>query len=309
MPIIVNVDVMLAKRKMPSGELAEKIGITAANMSILKTGKAKAIRFSTLNAICKALDCQPGDILEYRPGPDDEELEEDEKFNHMKRIIAILLSFAPLFAFAQEHQIIGGYLLDGEDSFEELDAAVVTDAKRKDKNLDGKGMKLPGVIMMMNPESVGQEIGSIIEVKHPFLVKSICFTVKENRMEGCKARINIYRVTDSNNLDNIVTMPIYQEIPRTEKKTTFSIAPEENLELQPGEYYISFALSDISEAIEAKWVNSKTWDGKERYANQLEDCIYFPVYVKSSYSRKNTDSPLTKWKYNIGMSVRGKILD
>lgn len=73
MPIIVNVDVMLAKRKMASGELAEKIGITAANMSILKTGKAKAIRFSTLNAICKALDCQPGDILEYRPGPEDED--------------------------------------------------------------------------------------------------------------------------------------------------------------------------------------------------------------------------------------------
>ena len=75
MPIIVNVDVMLAKRKMASGALAEKIGITAANMSILKTGKAKAIRFSTLNAICKALDCQPGDILENRPGPDDEDNE------------------------------------------------------------------------------------------------------------------------------------------------------------------------------------------------------------------------------------------
>ena len=70
MSIIVNVDVMLAKRKMSSGELAEKIGITPANMSILKTGKAKAIRFSTLNAICKALDCQPGEILEYRPGDD-----------------------------------------------------------------------------------------------------------------------------------------------------------------------------------------------------------------------------------------------
>ena len=61
---------MLAKRKMSSGELAEKIGITPANMSILKTGKAQAIRFSTLNAICKALDCQPGDILEYSPGDD-----------------------------------------------------------------------------------------------------------------------------------------------------------------------------------------------------------------------------------------------
>lgn len=66
MAIVVNLDVMLAKRKMASGELAERIGITPANLSILKNQKAKAIRFSTLNEICKALDCQPGDILEYR---------------------------------------------------------------------------------------------------------------------------------------------------------------------------------------------------------------------------------------------------
>lgn len=60
-----NVDVMLAKRKMSSAALAEKVGITPANLSILKTGKAKAVRFSTLEAICKAMDCQPGDVLEY----------------------------------------------------------------------------------------------------------------------------------------------------------------------------------------------------------------------------------------------------
>ena len=67
MPIIINIDVMLAKRKMQSQELAEKIGITQANLSILKTGKAKAIKLSTLEAICKALDCQPADLLEYIP--------------------------------------------------------------------------------------------------------------------------------------------------------------------------------------------------------------------------------------------------
>ncbi len=66
MPIIVNLDVMMAKRKMSLGELAERIDLTQANLSILKTGKAKAIRFSTLEAICKELDCQPGDILEFR---------------------------------------------------------------------------------------------------------------------------------------------------------------------------------------------------------------------------------------------------
>ena len=64
--IVVNLDVMIAKRKISSGELAEKVGITQANLSILKTGKAKAVRFSTLDSICKALDCQPGDILEFR---------------------------------------------------------------------------------------------------------------------------------------------------------------------------------------------------------------------------------------------------
>lgn len=65
MPIIVNLDVMMAKRKMSAGELAERIDITPANLSILKNNKAKAVRFSTLEAICDVLDCQPGDILEY----------------------------------------------------------------------------------------------------------------------------------------------------------------------------------------------------------------------------------------------------
>jgi len=66
MPIIINLDVMMAKRKMRSKDLAQELGITEANLSILKTGKAKAVRFSTLEALCKALDCQPGDILEYK---------------------------------------------------------------------------------------------------------------------------------------------------------------------------------------------------------------------------------------------------
>lgn len=75
MPIVVNLDVMLAKRKMRLGELAEKIDISIQNLSVLKTGKARAVRFSTLDAICEALDCQPGDILEFRP---DNETETNE---------------------------------------------------------------------------------------------------------------------------------------------------------------------------------------------------------------------------------------
>lgn len=69
MPIVVNVDVMMARRKMSLTELAEKVDLTLANLSILKTGKAKAVRFNTLEALCHALDCQPGDLLEYVPEP------------------------------------------------------------------------------------------------------------------------------------------------------------------------------------------------------------------------------------------------
>lgn len=68
MPIIVNLDVMMARRKVSLGELSATVGLTPANLSILKTGKAKAVRFSTLEAICRALDCQPGEILEYHDG-------------------------------------------------------------------------------------------------------------------------------------------------------------------------------------------------------------------------------------------------
>ncbi|MCU4767899.1 helix-turn-helix transcriptional regulator [Bacillus toyonensis] len=72
MAIIINIDVMLAKRKMSVTELSERVGITMANLSILKNGKAKAVRFSTLEAVCKTLDCQPGDILEYKSGEENQ---------------------------------------------------------------------------------------------------------------------------------------------------------------------------------------------------------------------------------------------
>ncbi|WP_077962509.1 helix-turn-helix domain-containing protein [Ensifer adhaerens] len=71
MPIVVNLDVMLAKRKVRSRDLAEQVGITEQNISLLKSGKVKGVRFDTLEKICVALDCQPGDILEYRPEPDE----------------------------------------------------------------------------------------------------------------------------------------------------------------------------------------------------------------------------------------------
>jgi len=75
MSIIINLDVMMAKRKLSLNELSDKVGLNLSNLSILKTGKARAIRFTTLNSLCKALHCQPGDILEYIDSEDDDEIE------------------------------------------------------------------------------------------------------------------------------------------------------------------------------------------------------------------------------------------
>ena len=223
----------------------------------------------------------------------------------MKKQLIIIAMFVSILANAQEPQIIGGYLLDGKDSFEELEAAVLTESKSKEKTLGSKGMKMPGAVMAMTPRSIGKEIGSIVQTKHPFLVKTINFTVDENRMEGCKASIRIYKVHDEDNLENIVTMPIYQEIPKADKKTTFNIAPEESLFLEPGEYYVSFALTEIGSDIKERWADSHTWSDKEQSTKYMQDRIYFPVYLKTSFTRSNPEQPLTKWGANIGIEVMG----
>ena len=223
----------------------------------------------------------------------------------MKRIAIIILALIPLFAAAQEPQIIGGYLLDGKDSFEELEAAVLTESRSKGKDLGSKGMKFPGGCIFMTPESVGKEIGSIVTTKHPFLVKTISFTVEENRMEGCKANLRIYRMESGDSLLNIVTIPIYQDIPKATRKTVFSIAPEESIILEPGEYYISFCLSEISREIMEKWAEAGKWSEDQRFSMYTQDRIFFPLYLKNSYTRERSGQPLTRWGANIGIEVSG----
>lgn len=223
----------------------------------------------------------------------------------MKRLAIIILTLIPLLAAAQEPQIIGGYLLDGKDSFEELDAAILKEYKSKERNLVDKGMKFPGGRIFMTPESAGKEIGSLVRTKHPFLVKTISFTVEENRMEGCKASIRIYRMESDGNHVNIVTMPIYQDIPKATQKTVFSIAPEESIFLDPGEYYVSFCLTEISQEIMDRWAESETWSEDHRFSMYMQDRIYFPLYLKRSYTRERPDRPLTGWGANIGIEVKG----
>ena len=223
----------------------------------------------------------------------------------MNRLLTILICLLSISAMAQEPQIIGGYLLDGKDSFEELEAAILTESKSKEKNLGSKGMKFPGGSIFMTPESVGKEIGSLVKARHPFLVKTICFTVEENRMEGCKASLRIYRMDSEDNLMNIVIMPIYQDIPKATEQTTFSIVPEESIVLDPGEYYISFCLTEISQEVMDRWAESESWSDEKRFDMYRQDRVYFPLYLKSSFTRSNPKEPLTKWGANIGIEVMG----
>ena len=157
----------------------------------------------------------------------------------------------------------------------------------------------------MTPESAGKEIGSLVKTRHPFLVKAISFTVEENRMEGCKASLRIYRMEGENNLVNMVTMPIYQDIPKATDETKFTIAPEESIVLEPGEYYISFCLTEISRDIIDILSESETWSDEQRFDMYRQDRIRFPLYLKSSYTREQSDHPLTKWCANIGIEVSG----
>lgn len=223
----------------------------------------------------------------------------------MKRTLTLILSLISLIAGAQEPQIIGGYILDGNYSFEELEAAVLTEGRTKDRKLKGKGIRMPGFVWFI-PTDINEEIGSIIEPKDTFLIKSISFTVDENRIDGCRADIRIYRIMEDESLKNIVTIPIHQDIPETAGKTTFNIVPQESIVLDPGSYFFSFSISEVSPEIMEKWKSCKSWSKEEHLANSREDGMYFPLHLQSSYKRESPDSPLSKCKYNIGMSVTGR---
>lgn len=222
--------------------------------------------------------------------------------------MTLIVLLASIMAGAQEPHIIGGYIIDSEDSFEELEAAVLTESRTKERTLTGKGTKIPGPVIFMTPENIGEEIGSIAKTRHPFLVKTISFTVDMNKMEGCRASIRIYRIQSDGSLENIVTMPIQQDIPKTENKATFVIAPQERIFLEPGEYYVSFSITELGQEILDRWEDSHTWAENDRYNRYKEDRIFFPLYIKSSFRRHGPDKPLREWGANIGLEVRGNIM-
>ena len=217
----------------------------------------------------------------------------------MKRMITILLSLIPLISWAQEPITTNGYMLDGDGSMETLDAAVLTESKSKDKVLDGKGMRFPGGVVCFEPDIQSAELGSIVQTKNSFLVRSIDLTIQENHIAGCQADIKIYKIGEEDVLTNIVTMTIVEDIPTSDHKTEIRFAPEDRIVLEPGRYYISFMITHESVQSKSPSIDSETG----HFAK-----MYFPLYLKSSYKRSSSDSPLEKCGYNIGLTVRGSRL-
>lgn len=223
----------------------------------------------------------------------------------MKILLTTLMLLIPFVFQAQDHQTIVGNLVEDVTFHEEMDSIVVSANSPKIRNLTKKGVKFPGGTIFYSPKNFEKELGSIVETKHKFLVKTISFTVESNSIEGCKANIGIYRMCREDSLVNIVTIPIHQQLPTTKTEQTFTIVPQENIILERGQYFVSFSIIEIGKEIAQKWKEWEKWDEKEYFSHYQKDRIKFPLYMKTSYSRDTKDTPLTKRKVNIGMSVKG----
>lgn len=233
----------------------------------------------------------------------------------MRWLSVMILCMWAVVARAQEPQVVGAVLVDDAVMLEQLDSILVTAGKGRMRKLDGRGMRVAGAVTALEPGDAGKEVGSIVEVKHSFTVHTISFTVLENRIEGCRGSVGVYRLQDGDSLVNMVTMPIYQDIPVTDVQTDFTIAPQEQIVLHPGRYYICFGIADcIRDRADAaaKTVAEVFAYGKKENVVVAEDKvvgnkrkIYFPLYLKGSYVREAAGMPFEKMKVNMGIVVRG----
>lgn len=199
----------------------------------------------------------------------------------MRRVLLVCVFLASTILDAQDIRIIGG----------ELAPAIVVDGNVKIKKLVGSGSRIAGGIGIISAESIGKEIGSVITVKRDFKVNSIDFTILKNSLENCKGDLRIYSILPEDNLDCILQMSIIQSIPISEEKSRYNIIPQEEIQLQPGRYYISFSINEIDTNI-----NGKDTTGKE---------IVFPLYMKKSFVRKSNSSKLEMIGFNIGITLKG----
>ena len=182
-----------------------------------------------------------------------------------------------------------------------LNSVTIYSGKKKHKKLLGKGTRFPGGVTQWTPDKVGAEVGSLINVKHPFEVEEIIFSTQSNNIDSLILKIEI-RSTD--NLDSsIVDKPIEINIPKGEKQK-FGITPEKQLIIEPGEYFFAVVFADCSDETKRRWSSNACRDSKQKYKMQKES-ILFPLYFKASYIRSGKGEELEKIPVNLGVKVRG----
>ena len=188
-----------------------------------------------------------------------------------------------------------------QEKCDTLDNVTIYSGKKKHKRLLGKGTRFPGGVTQWTPDKVGAEVGSVINVKHPFEVEEILFSTQSNNIDSLKLKIDIRR---TEKLDSsILEKPIEIKVPKGEKQE-FCIVPEKQLIIEPGEYFVAVVFADCSDEAKRRWNNDSYYDGKQR-DKILKESILFPLYFKASYIRSSKGEELEKIPVNLGLKVRG----
>ena len=182
-----------------------------------------------------------------------------------------------------------------------LNSVTIYSGKKKHKKLLGKGTRFPGGVTQWTPDKVGAEVGSLINVKHPFEVEEIQFSTQSNTIDSLKLRIEIRR---TEKLDSsILEKPIEIDVPKGEKQK-FRIIPEKQSIIEPGEYFFAVVFADCSDEAKRRRSSNACRDSKQRYKMQKES-ILFPLYFKASYIRSGKGEELEKIPVNLGLKVKG----
>lgn len=178
-----------------------------------------------------------------------------------------------------------------------LNSVTIYSGKKKHKKLLGKGTRFPGGVTQWTPDKVGAEVGSVINVRHPFEVEEIQFSTQSNSIDSLKLKVEI-RCTEK--LDSsILEKPIEIDVPKGEKQK-FRIIPEKQLIIEPGEYFFAVVFADCSDEAKRRRSNNADRDSKTQ-----KESILFPLYFKASYIRSGKGEELEKIPVNLGVKVRG----
>lgn len=227
----------------------------------------------------------------------------------MKRSVVICM-LAALFgvcnAVAQERTVtLKEASSDSTARIYALPEAVVYSGKKKSKKLANKGMRVAGARTAWTPDNLGQEIGSVVETDNMFQVQEILFNVMSNGIAGLKLSINIYALNEEKmQYCNIMHTPMYVDVPILSAKQELTAYPTEQLFLAPGRYFVAVRMADCDAAVKEQWSDNTMWDNRKRYSMSKQS-IHFPLYLKSSYTRKGIADELEKVPVNMGLTVKG----